>query len=254
MKRLLIAILIIAMIFVFGGMVFAQENVQIDSEEVSEEGVGLLPDNPFYFLKEWRRGVSRALIFDPVRKAEFELDITNEKARELERLAEREDSNEGSLERASKNYEKAVERLRLRLEGLEENSENPNIERLLNQVNERVTSHERVMEGLSDKFESVRHMRERLQQVGEGLERFVGTPARDGVPDEVKERAQEVFQERAQQLREHADDIDLEKLPERIKDFGRGIDPERIDNLRNTINNRAERFRVELQQRMRNAQ
>jgi hypothetical protein len=48
--------------------------------------VGLLPSNPFYFLKEWRRDLRGFFTINPIKRAELELQIIREKSAEIKKL------------------------------------------------------------------------------------------------------------------------------------------------------------------------
>lgn len=52
----------------------------------AQENAGLLPTNPFYFLKEWRRGVAGLLTIRPAKRAELELQTIREKSLEIKKL------------------------------------------------------------------------------------------------------------------------------------------------------------------------
>jgi hypothetical protein len=108
----------------------------------------LLPTGPFYFLKEWGRGIRMFFTFDPIAKAEFELKITNEKAAELAAIVEKEPQNEKAIEKALANYQKSRERLSQRLESLKETSQNPNVDKLLDKVVDQEIKHIEVFDGL----------------------------------------------------------------------------------------------------------
>ena len=70
----------------------AQEE-QITNADLGIADPGLLPTSPFYFLKEWRRGVQRIFTFNAVNKAELELKFANEKAAEAQEVAKTEFQN-----------------------------------------------------------------------------------------------------------------------------------------------------------------
>lgn len=65
---------------------------------------GVLPSNPFYFFKEWKRGIRRSLTFDSVKTTQLELNILNERAAEISKLIEVLPDNTAVLESATKNY------------------------------------------------------------------------------------------------------------------------------------------------------
>ena len=118
-------------------------------EDLGVTKTGLLPTNPFYFVKEWERKIRIFFAGNPLKKAELELKFANEKAAELKRIAE-DNPTEDALNRAIENYDKSVDRLRGRLEALQD-SENPNIGDLLSRLQERATKHQQLFEELKDK-------------------------------------------------------------------------------------------------------
>ena len=102
---------------------------------------GTLPTSRLYFLKEWRRGLTRLFTFNSIAKAELELNITNEKAAEALKVQKTVPDDAGALATALKNYTKAQERLQARIAKLEETSENPNVEKLLEKLDEQTLKH-----------------------------------------------------------------------------------------------------------------
>src|SRR3989344_1140152 len=126
---------------------------QVDSEDLDIGSSGILPTNPFYFLKEWRRSVQRVFARSPLRRAELELNITNQQAAEINQLEELAPENISALQNAITNYTESAVRLRARLEELGETSENPNVDKLLEQLTERVLKHQQLFNGLAGKFE-----------------------------------------------------------------------------------------------------
>ncbi len=107
--------------------------------------VGLLPTSPFYFLKEWWRGLKVGWIRDPIKKSEAQLQILSEKLAEAEEVAKRTSKPE-VLEKAFGNYTNTMDKLKTRLEGLEGTSENPNIDKLLDRVTEAEIRHSEVLD------------------------------------------------------------------------------------------------------------
>ncbi|MFA5742701.1 MAG: DUF333 domain-containing protein [Candidatus Paceibacterota bacterium] len=63
--------------------VAADEAVDLNVGEPS-----LLPDSPFYFLKNWARGIQTFFSFDPAKKAELKLKFSSEKMAEAKKLLE----------------------------------------------------------------------------------------------------------------------------------------------------------------------
>lgn len=118
----------------------------ITSADLGVNNAGILPTSPWYFLKEWARNIRKFFTFDLVKKAELELKFANEKAAEILKVAESnlkeaESKREQALKKAIENYQKSQQRLKENLSKLEESSKNPNIEKLISRVDERMEKH-----------------------------------------------------------------------------------------------------------------
>jgi hypothetical protein len=151
MKKYSLALTFAVLALLVAGSAFAQTNLEVN---LGIEDPGLLPTNPFYFVKEWSRAARRLFTFDPDKKAELELKITNEKAAELKRIAEADPENLNALSRALENYRKAQERLEIRITALQDVSQNPNISRILEDLTDRAVRHEKLFSELSERVSS----------------------------------------------------------------------------------------------------
>ncbi|MDP3953257.1 MAG: DUF5667 domain-containing protein [bacterium] len=177
--------------------VVAQDDAEVVVEGEEQVGdAGILPTNPFYFLKEWGRSLRRAVIFDPVRRAEFELGVTEEKARELDEVSGLEGEDEKAIERATLNYEKGVERLKTRLEKLEEHSDNPRVEALLGNLAERAAAHQELIENLRVRYEQFENLRSRFEEARGTIDDTVesasrGVQALERVQDKIRTKIEE---------------------------------------------------------------
>lgn len=114
--------------------------------------VGTLPTSRWYFLKEWRRNISRLFTFNSIAKAELELKIANEKAAEALQIQETKPDDAGALAIALENYTRAAERLRARLTKLKETSENPNVEKLIEKLDEQTLKHALLLNQLVERW------------------------------------------------------------------------------------------------------
>ena len=125
--------------------------------------VGLLPTSPFYFLKEWWRGLKVGWTKDPVKKSEVQLQILSEKMAEVEAIAQKTPKPE-VLEKAFGNYEDSMDKLRTRLEALKETSENPNIDKLLDRIAEAEVRHFEVLDKILERVPEAIIQVERVRQ------------------------------------------------------------------------------------------
>ncbi|MDO8470843.1 MAG: DUF5667 domain-containing protein [bacterium] len=169
--------------FMIGGQATAQdvssdagtEPVVSEEDTVSLEDLDagdprILPTSPFYFFKELVRGAQRVLTFDSIDKAELELKITNEKAAEVKKVQDTEGQNAGAVQKAVENYQKAQEALRSRLEKLQETSENPKIDTLLDRLTERTLKHQKLLDDIAAKADTeevktiIRNTKEKIEE------------------------------------------------------------------------------------------
>jgi len=176
-KKILIFPLAVLVILSFASLALAQtegddlkveehETLEISKVDLGVDRPGILPTNPFYFFKEFSRGVRRFFAFDPEKRAELELKILNVKAAEIQVIEELNPDNTEALVRAIDNYNEGVDRLRVRLDILRDTSENPNIDRLLDKLMDRSLRHQQLFDEISGRHEelrgSIRGVRDRL--------------------------------------------------------------------------------------------
>ena len=119
MKKIPFLFLISVISVFFAGAAFAQENAAqiVKNQEVTLKDLGvsdpgILPGNPFYFLKEWTRGVKQTFTFDSIKKSEVQLQIVNEQAAEIKKLKDLLPSSAKTLTKALDSYEKSLDDLR----------------------------------------------------------------------------------------------------------------------------------------------
>jgi len=163
------------------------------SVDLGVENPGILPTSPFYFLKEWKRGVNKFFTFNPVKKAELELDEINQRAAEIKKMEEIAPQNIEAINKASSNYQKNAERLKNRLESLKETSQNPNVDKLLDKLVDHSLKHQELFDGLEKKFE-----------------------ARQGISEEKRTELKERFEANRELINEV-----MSKIPEKFDDVDR---------------------------------
>ena len=158
MKKILKFVLIAtAVVFMLGANVFAlaqtdataNADQQISAGDLGVSEPTLLPDSPFYFLKNWARGIKSAFTFDNVKKAELENKFTNEKLLELKKMSDNGVSSE-KIKKAAENYQKAVEKLKNTADKIKDKAEN-NTE--VNKFLEKFTNHQVLQEKILQKLE-----------------------------------------------------------------------------------------------------
>ncbi len=178
-KRVFFSLLITLLLFSLALGTFGEEsNVSENSTSsvvstsslahyVKPVKVGVLPGNPFYFWKQLRERVKVFFVADPVKKAEIELRYLDRRLAEVEKVSR---LRPQILQKAFRNYETAIERLRKRLENLKQTSSNPEIDKLLDLLTEIEIRHQNVLEKLLQSSSTstrpfVKKARSRLLQV-----------------------------------------------------------------------------------------
>ncbi len=138
-----------------GGIFLQKDLVRAESVNGNESSKSiLLPTNPFYFFKEWQRGIKRFFTFNPVSKAELEAKFVEEKAAEVKKIEELRPDDSKATILALKKYQEAQDRLKTKLEALKETSQNPNIDKLINRVLEQTIKHETIFDEIYQKFQT----------------------------------------------------------------------------------------------------
>ena len=159
----------------YSPIITAEEAVNLD-EDIQPEDLGvsepkLLPDNPFYFLKNWARGIQNVLTFNPIRKAELRMKFANEKLMEVKKIVQKTQDPE-KIKKAAENYQQEVEKIKNQVEKIKEKAkENPQVESFLDKFIHQQTLHQKLLQKLEtqvppEAFEKIEEARE------EHLERF----------------------------------------------------------------------------------
>jgi len=194
-------IFLVAFFLATTGLVLAEEGdvVILEGEDVIASDLGveepnILPDSRFYFLKEWSRGIGNFFTFNPIKKAERKLTQANEKLIEAKKIAEK-TGNENIAVKAMEKYQIAIEKAGAKIEEIKEgNQDNPRFQELVDKfVGDNLTQ-SRLLNNLRIRYENV--------------------------SDEAREKA-EMLRERAEErvgdVLEDIDNIDKEKVDERLE-------------------------------------
>ena len=172
MNKKYLASLLVVSGFLVAASAFAQ------SVDLGVPDPGTLPTSRLYFLKEWGRGIKMFFTFDPVKKADLELNILNEKAAEAQEVEETVGDNIEAVKGALENYRDAHDRLEARLRAIKETSENPNVDKLLSNLAEKTIKHEKLFADLDEKFKDKAEIKGIIEKAKEKLEKVVSEAAR----------------------------------------------------------------------------
>ena len=248
MKYLLISLLVLGL-FV-GGIAMAEEDTDpsvIDQEELvtledlEVEDPGVLPTSPFYFFKEWGRGMQSFFTFNSVKKAELEVKFANEKAAELKVVEEKDPQDERAITRALSNFQGTQEKITSRLERLEETSENPNVDRLLEKLTEKSVIHEKLLQEIEARHKDKDEVRIRIKSADLAISDVIGKAAEKDDPGKFTERLRVKLEEgKGSSLKEIRSIEILDRLGENVSEDVR----ERLDGVREGLKEQA-KVRIE---------
>lgn len=185
----------------------AQTEISYGDLEISDPGI--LPTSPWYFLKEWGRGIQLFFTFNPVDRAKLELKFTNEKAAEALKVDETStDDDNSSIARAFDNYKNSAESLKDKLKRLPQTSENSNVKELIDDVDERLQKHELLFDQLAKKHLGQPKFEDIANRLKELREKTAEAVSEAGEKDEnIKSRAETAIKDAQNSLKSLEDEI-----------------------------------------------
>lgn len=183
------------------GLVLAQEDAttldkDVQAQELEVGELTILPDSPFYFLKEWGRNIQSFFTFNPVAKAQLKERFANEKLIELKKMVEQEKSQE-RIEKAIKNYQNEIEEAKRATEKIREMAEeSEEVGKFLDKFIQHQILHQEILQKLEEQvpaetFEKIKEAREtHLEKFGEVMNKL----------EENKEQLQERLEKNIQEM------------------------------------------------------
>lgn len=156
-----------------------------------EKGInaGLLPDNPLYFLKDWKERVQLFFTFGEEGKAKQFLHLAEVRLAEYQKMIEK-----GKTEIARKTLEKYEKQLGHALEKAEEAKEKgKNVEKLKEEIGEKILKHQEALEGVLEKVpeEAKKGIERAIESSQKGFERAIEALTGEK-KEELKTKAEEI--------------------------------------------------------------
>ena len=171
------------------------EDETVEPEDLDTKEPKLLPDSPWYFIKEWGRGIQSFFTFGSLKKSALEQKFANERLMELQKLTE-ENAIPEILKKATEKYERALEKIKTRTEKIEEKAaENEEVEKFLDKFTKHQLLHQKILEKLETQvpqevFEEIKQAREKhLERFGEVMTKL------EDRGEKTKERLEKNLQE-----------------------------------------------------------
>jgi len=194
--------------------VILDENVQASDLGISEPK--LLPDSPFYFLKDWGRTIRFFFAFNPLKKVELRHRFASERLIEIQKMVEKK-TNPKKITKAISKYEQEISRLKERSDKLKTKAtETPELDKFLDKYTRHQTLHHRILQKLENQApkEVVEKIKEARKQ---HLERFKEVMLKLENKEKISERIEKGLKEiRGSKFKEFKD---LEWLGELEEEF-----------------------------------
>jgi len=139
-----------------------------------ETSSGILPNSPFYFLKNFVRQLRLTFTFNSVKKADLRLQFANEILEEAKKLAEK-TGNQELFQKAIDKYERQMEKIQQQVEKFKnKEKDDMKIDEFANRFDKKIELHQQIMETLKEKLEdnpqALESVREAKQKTIQHLE------------------------------------------------------------------------------------
>jgi len=224
----------------------AMEAVNLD-EDVQPQDLGvseprLLPDSPFYFLKNWGREIRSFFTFNPIKRAELRMKFANEKLMEAKKIVEKGKDPDGHLtKKALENYQEEVDKLKTQSEKIKEKvKENPEVDKFLNKFIHQQTLHQKLLQRLETQvppqaIEKIEEARERH------LERFKDVMLKlEDREEKITEKLDEILEKQKGSQFKNFKNLEVlknleEKVPEEAKDAIRRAQENALKRLKGNL-------------------
>lgn len=183
MKKFSTTLLILGFLAI-GSFALAQEDASSDEvADVTAADLGVqepnvLPDSPFYFIKEWSRNIQSFFTIDPVKKIELKNKVASERLLEAKKLADKTKKPE-VIKKALEKYQKSLGQIKDRAEKMKEGSgDSTTTQKFLEKFEQQKELHQRILKKLETKvpeqvLEKIKESREQhLERFKEVMEKI----------------------------------------------------------------------------------
>ncbi len=225
----LLKIFLVALFLGAGVIVLAQEAtlpevteaINLDEDIKPEDlGVGeprLLPDSPFYFLKNFGRTIQETFTFNSVKKAELRLKFASEKLMEAKKTVQKTENAE-LIKKAVENYQQEAEKIKNQVEKIKEKAkESPQVDSFLNKFIQQQTLHQKLLQKLEEQVPP--QALEKIKEAREAhLENFQGVMLKlEDRNEKVTEKLDKILEEqKGSQFKEFKNLEVLKNLEEKV--------------------------------------
>lgn len=144
-------------------------------KEIIVESAGILPTNPFYFVKKFGWNLRRFFTLNPVKRLDLELEIAAQNVAEIKKLEDIKLDSNKSLGKAAGAFDENLQQLQISLDAVRGKEENSELEQNISNFVEQSLKHQELFDRLKNKHESIR---DKIEDVQSRLEEVVSAVPR----------------------------------------------------------------------------
>lgn len=194
--------------------VLSEEQILAENMEIKEPI--LLPDSPFYFIKNWGRKIRLTLTFNEITKLELQNKFANERLLELKKIGEKKNADPEKIKQATERYKEEIQNIQNFSEKIKDTAkESLAIDSFLEKFTKHRILHEKILQKLEEKvsadvLEKIKEARE------EHLEKFKDVMLRLENKEKIVERIENALDKSNQSSAEAIERIN-QKMPEDVR-------------------------------------
>jgi len=225
------------------------ENIQPEDLGVGEPN--LLPDNSFYFLKNWGRGISSFFTFNPIAKAELKLKFANEKLIEAKKLAEK--TNEPQiLKKALNNFQKEQNKLKQAVQKIKQGAENPKVAQFVDKFIEQGIKQQKLLGKFENNLPAEVHQ-DLITTKEEGLSKFSDINLKLVSPEIFAEKINKIIaKQEGSDFRQFKNLEVLNALKEKVPETAKPAIARAIDNSLKNLKDSMEKMDSQAREKFQN--
>ncbi|MBI3671239.1 hypothetical protein HY249_00390 [Candidatus Azambacteria bacterium] len=218
--------------------------VQDQTITASDLGVAeptVLPDSGLYFFKDWGRGVKMFFTFNQVKKAELNMQYSNERLLEAKKLAEK-TKDSAKVAKAMEKYEAEKTKIQTRIETLKTDpSKAEQVNALLDKLSEKEIKHQKLLDKLQSEMpENIKAELEKSKE--RALSIFADTLSSSDTPEKMKERMEKAMEAQKGSKFKNFKNLEIlkrieEKVPEQAREAIKQAQENALKRLNGDISN-----------------
>lgn len=215
----------------------------VKPEDLELKDPRLLPDSPFYFLKDWIRGIKIAFIISPEKRTELRLRFADEKLLEIEKMINN-GKNQEIIKNRISDYQNELEKTDEEVQKIKgDTATNQKVDKFLDKFVKHQLLHQRILEKLekqvpAEVFSKIKETREKH------LEMFYGVMSklenRERTEERIGQRLERNMEEMSGSKYKNFKNLEVlkrleDKVPEQAKEAIRKAETNTLNRLQGDL-------------------